>query len=81
MFIFLVELISQIERKNNPRKAVGHRIVEETQVIVALRMLHAVMHEVPDIERIGEIVEIGQRVRNLELSRFFRHFSLALEHQ
>ena len=29
-----------------------------------LAVRHAVMAEMPDIERIGEIVEIGQLVRN-----------------
>jgi hypothetical protein len=37
-------------------------------------MLHAMMGEMPDVERIGEIVEICQFVRNLEFSGLFRHF-------
>jgi hypothetical protein len=36
-------------------------------------MLHAMMREMPDIERIGEIIEIGQFVRNLEFARLFGH--------
>jgi hypothetical protein len=32
-----------------------------------------VMREVPDIERIGEIIEMGQFVGNLEFSRVFGH--------
>jgi hypothetical protein len=42
---------------------------------IALRMLYAVMDEMPDIERIGEIVEIGQWVWNLELSGLFGHWT------
>jgi hypothetical protein len=29
----------------------------------------------PDIERVGKIVEIGQLVRNLEFLRLFRHWN------
>src|SRR5882724_4897668 len=36
-------------------------------------MLHAMMREMPDIERIGEIIEICQLVWNLELSGVFGH--------
>ena len=42
---------------------------------VALHMLNAVMGEMPDIERIGEIIEIGQFIRNLELFGLFGHFN------
>jgi hypothetical protein len=38
-----------------------------------LNMLHAMMREMPDVERIGEIIEIRQLVRNLELFRGFGH--------
>ena len=44
---------------------------------IALRMLHAVMREASDIERIGEIIEMGQFVGNLEFSGVFGH----LKHQ
>jgi hypothetical protein len=43
-------------------------------------MLHAVMDEMPDIERIGEIVEICQCVWNLELPREFGHLN-TFQHQ
>src|SRR5207248_858482 len=33
------------------------------------------MREMPDVERVGEIVEIGQFVGNLELSGQLRHFN------
>ena len=33
-----------------------------------VRVRHAVMREMPDIERVGEIVEIRQLIRNLELA-------------
>jgi hypothetical protein len=36
-------------------------------------MLHAMMREMPDVERIGEIIEIRQFVRNLELLGGFGH--------
>jgi hypothetical protein len=34
-------------------------------------MLHAMMREMPDVERIGEIIEICQLIGNFELSGFF----------
>src|SRR5882724_10789652 len=38
-------------------------------------MRDAAMGEMPDIQRVGEIVEIGQLVRNLEFSRLQRHWN------
>src|SRR6266478_3107024 len=38
-------------------------------------MLHAMMREMPDIERIGEIIEICQFIGNLEFFGLFRHFN------
>src|SRR5712672_1861094 len=38
-------------------------------------MLHAMMRELPDIERIGEIIEICQLVGNLEFSGVFGHLN------
>src|SRR6266852_8240136 len=38
-------------------------------------MLHAMMREMPDIERIGEIIEICQLIGNLELSGVFGHWN------
>src|SRR6185437_14956886 len=43
---------------------------------IALRVLHAVVREMADVERIGQIVEMRQLVGNLELSRLFRHFRI-----
>jgi hypothetical protein len=39
--------------------------------LIALLVRHAVMAEMADVERVGEIIEIGQLVRNLEFSRPF----------
>jgi hypothetical protein len=36
-------------------------------------MRHAMMNEVTKIERVGEIVQMGQFVRDLEFSRFSGH--------
>src|ERR1700741_4769064 len=36
-------------------------------------MLHPVVGEMPEIEGVGEIIEICQRVGDLELARLFRH--------
>jgi len=32
-------------------------------------MLHAMVHEVTQIQRVGEIIEIGQLVRHMEFAR------------
>ena len=38
-------------------------------------MPHAVVREVPDVERIGEIIQICQFIRNFEFSGLFRHLN------
>src|ERR1700704_4245389 len=43
-------------------------------------MLHAMMREMPDIERIGEIIEICQLVGNLEFSGVFGHWNTTKTH-
>ena len=45
-----------------------HREFPRPGQFIALHMLHAMMREMPDIERIGEIIEMGQFVGNLEFS-------------
>src|SRR5258708_24168042 len=43
-------------------------------------MLHAMMREMPDIERIGEIIEICQLVGNFELFGVFGHWNTTKAH-
>ena len=52
-----------------------HRKFPRPGQFIALHMLHAVMREMPDIERIGEIIEMGQFVGNLEFSGLFGHLN------
>ena len=52
---------------NSPRCAIQAAEFARAGQFIALHMLHAVMGEMPDIERIGEIIEICQFVRNFEL--------------
>ena len=58
---------------NSPRCDIHAAEFPRPGQFIALQMLHAVMREMPDVERIGEIIEISQLVRNLEFSGLFRH--------
>ena len=48
--------------------------------LVILPMRRAVLDEMADIERVGEVVSVGQRVGNLELAGLLRHRMASLEH-
>ena len=56
---------------SSPRCRHPRREFPRIRQCITLHMLHAVMREMPDVERIGEIIEICQFVRNLEFPRFF----------
>jgi hypothetical protein len=43
-------------------------------------MLHAMMREMPDVQRIGEIIEICQLIGNLEFSGVFGHWNTTKSH-
>ena len=52
----------------------GHPLAEVCSAFqfIHLRVLHAVMHKVLKFS-VGEVVEVRQRIWNMELARLFRH--------
>src|SRR5437660_954469 len=57
-----------------PRRGLG-ALIDNPLTFLRLLMPHAVVHELSQVQRVGEIVEIRQLVRNMKFTRFPGHRS------